>query len=227
MIPANPAALVELPKRRHREMSALTPAEAARFLAAAREDRCGLLFELLLVTGARPSEALALTWTDLDVQHRTLSIVRTLVRVDGAWQFADTKTPRSRRSVPISADLTSRLEEHRLAQGEERLRLGPEYARHGLIFASAVGEPLDLHNLRPRHFRKILKRAGLPPTLRLYDLRHSCASLLLAAGEHPKVVSERLGHASTAMTLDVYSHVVPSMQRAATDRLEAILSGGA
>ena len=81
-------------------------------------------------------------------------------------------------------------------------------------------------HLRPRHFRKVLERAGLPPTLRLYDLRHSCATLLLAAGEHPKVVSERLGHASTAMTLDVYSHVVPSMQRAASEKLEAILSGG-
>ncbi len=148
------------------------------------------------------------------------------MRTKASWQLADTKTPRSRRSVPLPAEIMRRLQERRAAQAEERLRAGPLYAGHGLIFATATGEPIDLHSLRPRHFRKVLERAGFPLTLRLYDLRHSCASLLLAAGEHPKVVSERLGHASTAMTLDVYSHVVPSMQRAASEKLEAILLGG-
>jgi integrase len=205
---------------------ALTPADAARFLEAARGDRFGLLFELLLVTGARPSEALAWTWADLDTEYATISTVRSLVRTQDGWELADTKTSRSRRSVPLPTSIMRRLQEHRAGQAKERLTAGPLYAGHGLLFATATGEPIDLHNLRQRQFRRVLKRAGLPCTLRLYDLRHSCATLLLAAGEHPKVVSERLGHASTAMTLDVYSHVVPSMQRAATDKLEAILSGG-
>jgi integrase len=84
---------------------------------------------------------------------------------------------------------------------------------------------MKLRNLLRRHFKPILKRAGLPDSIRLYDLRHSCATLLLAAGENPKIVSERLGHASIVLTLDTYSHVLPSMQQAATEKLETILFG--
>ena len=88
------------------------------------------------------------------------------------------------------------------------------------------GGPLMPRNLKRRHFRPILERAKLPQDFRLYDLRHSCATLLLAAGEHPKVVSERLGHATVTLTLDVYSHVLPTMQEAATEKLERMLFAG-
>jgi len=162
MIPANPAALVEVPKKSHHEMKALGPEEAARFLEAAREDRFGLLFELLLVTGARPSEALAWTWADLDVEHASLSTVRSLVRTESGWQLAETKTPRSRRSVPLPASSMRRLQEHRRAQAEERLQLGAEYAGHGLIFATATGKPLDLHNLRPATSARCSSARGSP-----------------------------------------------------------------
>lgn len=94
-----------------------------------------------------------------------------------------------------------------------------------LIFATREGTPLLLRNLTRRHFQPILKRAGLPATLRLYDLRHSCATLLLSAGENPKIVSERLGHASIVLTRDTYSHGLPSIQQAATEKLERILYG--
>jgi len=92
-----------------------------------------------------------------------------------------------------------------------------------LVFASSHGTPLLPRNLHRRHFKPLLKRAGLDESLRLYDLRHSCATLLLSEGENPKVVSERLGHASITLTLDTYSHVLPSMQKAASDKLEDLL----
>ena len=115
------------------------------------------------------------------------------------------------------------LIEHKRQQSQERLRLGSEWQDNGLVFATVLGTPLNISNLTAKHFKPALKRAGLPKTIRLYDLRHTCATLLLGAGENPKVVSERLGHASIVLTLDVYSHVLPDMQKAATNKLENIL----
>ncbi len=97
-----------------------------------------------------------------------------------------------------------------------------EYTNHGFVFAGKTGEPLDERNIVNRHFKPVLKEAGLP-IIRLYDLRHTCATLLLSAGENPKVVSERLGHASITLTMDTYSHVLPDMQEAATKKLEDML----
>jgi integrase len=107
------------------------------------------------------------------------------------------------------------------------LKLGQHYQQHDLVFATSEGGPLAPRNLKRRHFRPVLERAKLPRTFRLYDLRHTCATLLFAAGEHPKVVSERLGHSSIVLTLDTYSHVLPSMQKAATDKLTGILFNNA
>lgn len=112
---------------------------------------------------------------------------------------------------------------HKRKQAEERLKAGAEYQNHDLVFATIEGTPLMMRNLLRRYFKPILKRAQLSANLQLYDLRHSCATLLLAANEHPKVVSERLGHASITLTLDTYSHVLPSMQQAASEKLESLL----
>jgi integrase len=105
---------------------------------------------------------------------------------------------------------------------ERRLLLGAAYQNPDLIVASGAGGFADDHNIGARHYKPLLQRAGLP-LIRLYDLRHSCATLLLAAGEHPKVVQERLGHSTIALTLDVYSHVVPGMQERASHKLEVLL----
>ena len=121
--------------------------------------------------------------------------------------------------------MTKALKEHHRRQAEERFAVGDDYAAHDLVFAMPNGEPVELRNLVRRHFKAIIKKAGLPTSLRLYDLRHSCATLLLAQGEHPKVVSERLGHASITLTLDTYSHVLPTMQQQAAKRLETVLFG--
>jgi integrase len=225
LLPRNPAALVELPKQPRKEMSALSPDEAARFVAACDQDRWGIVFKLALATGMRPGEYLALQWKDVDLSDGRLTVQRTLYwnRRGGGWQFGQTKTSRSRRSIPLPLSVTRALALHKRSQAEDRLRAGTEYTSRDLVFATTDGGPLMPQNLFRRHYRPILRRAGLPESIRLYDLRHSCATLLLAANENPKVVSERLGHASITLTLDTYSHVLPSMQHAASEKLERIL----
>jgi integrase len=141
------------------------------------------------------------------------------------WYFGKTKTKKSRRTVPLSSSLIKMLKAHRLEQNKRRLRLGTLYENHNLVFASEFGTPVHIENLRNRHFQRVLEEIGLPGFLRLYDLRHTCATLLLLAGENPKVVSERLGHSSVTMTLDTYSHVLPNMQKTATAKLEQMLFG--
>jgi len=161
----------------------------------------------------------------VELSKATVTVRRALVwrTKGGGWYFTEPKTSRSRRTIPLPASMIVRLLEHKRRQSEDRLRLGSESQDHGLVFTTALGGPLNISNLTNKHFKPALERAGLPRTIRLYDLRHTCATLLLSAGENPKVVSERLDHASITLTLDVYSHVLPDMQKAATDKLENIL----
>jgi integrase len=164
---------------------------------------------------------------DVDLDRGTVMVRRALVPdSDGGWTFAEAKTRQSLRTVPLPPSVTRVLAEHKRRQAEERLAAGPEYSNKQLVFATPTGEPLDIRNLVNRHFKKVLEAAKLPKSVRLYDLRHSCATLLLAQGEHPKIVSERLGHASITLTLDTYSHVLPTMQQQAAERLESVLFSG-
>lgn len=226
MLQRNPCEFVDLPRMARKEMQALSPEEAGRFLEAARAEKLGIVLSFALATGMRPEEYLALKWSDLDLHAGTATVRRTLVwRKGGGWYFGEPKTSRSRRTIPLPKSLVSELVDHRRRQGESRLKKGADYQNNDLIFASGEGTPIILRNLVRRHFQPVLTCAKLAPTFRLYDLRHSCATLLLSAGENPKVVSERLGHASIVLTLDTYSHVLPSMQQAATEKLERILYG--
>ena len=154
-------------------------------------------------------------------------IQRALVRRgnSGAYHFEEPKTPKSRRTIPLPASLVGALSAHRHTQLAARLKLGAVWTDLDLIFCSEIGTPLDPHNIASRHFKPALKRAGLPD-MRLYDLRHTCATLLLSAGENPKVVAERLGHSTIILTLDTYTHVLPDMQQAASDKLEKMLFAG-
>ncbi|HYD50208.1 MAG TPA: tyrosine-type recombinase/integrase [Terriglobales bacterium] len=238
----NPALYVDLPRNQKKEMSALSPDEARAFLQHAADNQWGALFALALTTGMRPGEYLGLRWKDVDLDHCAVMIRQTVTfKSGGTWEFGEPKTPKSARLIPIPPTVAKMLAAHRDKQAQEirdrearerkkqqanSLRPpGSPYKDHGLVFAGDLGQPLELRNLVRRHFKEILKAAELPASLRLYDLRHSCATLLLAEGEHPKVVSERLGHASVTLTLDTYSHVLPTMQQEATDRLEATLFG--
>ena len=181
-----------------------------------------MLFAVALTTGMRPSEYLALKWPDVNFSKGTVSVARTLEPIKGGgWRFADTKRARSRRLIKLQASVLKLLTDHRDAQAREREGNG-DTAAANLIFVNSSGNPLNERNLVQRHFQVILERAKLP-RIRLYDLRHTAATLALGAGVPAKVVSEQLGHASVAFTLDTYSHVLPHMQEAAAAQVEALL----
>jgi integrase len=226
MLIHNPCAAVELPRAERREMKAFSPKDAASFLNAAKENEQGVIFAFALATGMRPEEYLGLKWSDVDLEKGTAVVCRVLVRrKGGGWYFGEPKTSRSRRTVPLPATLVKLMATHRCKQMAVRLKAGAAYQNNDLVFATGEGTPHNSRNLAQRHFQQILEKAKLSLKFRLYDLRHSCATLLLVAGENPKVVSERLGHASVVLTLDTYSHVLPTMQEAASQKLEGILFG--
>lgn len=222
IIARNPSDLVELPKVPHKESRVLSPGEAVHFLEAAAAMPHGLIFEFALLTGMRPEEYLALQWADVDFGRSTSTVRRALIRHKGSWSFQEPKTARSRRTIFLPAPLLQKLAAHRRKQAAQRLQIGSLWQAHDLVFCSETGTPLSIPNLTYRYFRPILEKAELP-RIRLYDLRHSCATLLLIAEENPKVVSERLGHSTIVLTLDTYSHVLPTMQQGATAKLTKLL----
>lgn len=222
LLSRNPSDLVELPKVPHKERRVLSPDEAQKFLKAAAVMLHGLIFEFALLTGMRPEEYLALQWSDIDLTRGTAQVRRALVRHKKSWSFEEPKTARSRRMVFLPAPLLRKLAAHKRQQSEVRLKLGTAWHAHDLVFCGELGTPHTIPNITYRYFRPILTKAKLP-RIRLYDLRHSCATLLLIAEENPKVVSERLGHSTVVLTLDTYSHVLPHMQQSASARLEKLL----
>jgi integrase len=190
------------------------------------ENKHRTLLAFMLCTGARPSECFAVKWSDIDFDRSTVTIQRSVEwlskKQGGSWYFKDTKTKSSRRCVPLPAPMLQQLREHRAAQSEALLKIG---VRTDLVFASSDGTPLQRRNVSRRYFKPALRAAGLPQDLSLYALRHTCATLLLQANVHPKIVAERLGHSSVTLTMDVYSHVLPTMQTEATAQLERMLYG--
>jgi integrase len=224
LIQRNPAELVELPKVQRKERRVLSSEEARRFVSACDEMPRGLIFEFALLTGMRPEEYLAVKWADLDFERCTVQVRRALIRHKKAWSFQEPKTSRSRRTVVLPSFMIEKLMAHKRKQLAQRLLVGSEWQAHDLMFCSEFGTPHSIPNLTYRYFRPILEKAKLP-RIRLYDLRHSCATLLLIAEENPKVVSERLGHSTVVLTLDTYSHVLPTMQEKATARLERMIYG--
>ncbi|HEX9412260.1 MAG TPA: tyrosine-type recombinase/integrase, partial [Ktedonobacterales bacterium] len=132
------------------------------------------------------------------------------------------KTDASRRQVALTVAAVTALRQHRTRQLEERLALGGEWDDRGLVFCNLLGRPIEASNLLQREFYPLLKRAGLPH-VRFHDLRHTAATLLLLQGIHPKVVSEMLGHSQIGITMNLYSHVLPNMQRDATAAMDRLL----
>jgi integrase len=175
----------------------------------------------------RPEEYLGLRWNDVNLDSRIVTVRKVLVWIrHRGFKFAEPKTPKSRRSIPIPGDLVAKLKAHRRRQLEHRMHLGTAYADLNLVFANEIGNPIHYRNLTQRHYEIILKAVDLHRDgFVLYSLRHTCATLLLAAGENPKVVSERPGHSTVRMTLDTYRHVLPDMQRSATEKLSKMIYG--
>jgi len=211
LVPRN-AATVEAPRPTPEEIHPLSEDEARTFLktAQASGDRFEPLYVLAISTGLRRGELLGLRWDDVDLEHGTLRVGRALVRERGHYTLGETKTRRGRRQINLTPRTLNALRVHRKKQLEEKMRRADLYKDHGLIFASGVGTLVHPENMVKRSFKPLLERSGLPE-IRFHDLRHTCATLLLGRGVHPKLVQELLGHATIAMTLDTYSHYLPSM----------------
>lgn len=214
LVPRNVAEAVDPPRVRREEITPLSPAGARSLLAAASGDRFEALFVVALTCGLRQGEVLGLKWPDVDLEARTLRVNRQVQRLGrdgstGKLAFSEPKNA-SRRTVPLTPIAVEALRRHGKRQAEARMRLGSLYEDEGLVFASEIGTPLDAQNVVNRSFKPLLERAGLP-SIRFHDLRHTCATLLLGKGVHPKLVQTQLGHASIGITMDLYSHWSPAM----------------
>jgi integrase len=225
LVPRNVARLVSPPRVEHPEPQPLTPEQARAFLAAVSEDRLAALYALALGLGARQGELLGLTWADIDLADRTVSIRHTLQRYDGEWHLDPPKTERSRRTIALPASLVEMLRAHRSRQLEERLRAGAAWqgsAWGDLVFANEIGEPLSGSQLT-RDFQAVLAALCLPRQ-RFHDLRHAAATFMLSEGVSLRTTMELLGHSTIAVTANTYSHVLPELQRDATERVSALLA---
>jgi len=220
----NVAAQARPPRARRVEMHTWTAAEVGTFLASVREDRLYAAWLLLATLGLRRGELLGLRWPDVDLTTGRIAIRHTLVMVDGKPAVAEPKTAKGRRSLTLAPQVLEALRGHRARQAAERLCWGVDYTDSGLV-TTEDGRPMHPETLSGLFVRQA-KRVGLPP-IRLHDLLHSVASILLAQGVHPKVVSEQLGHATIALTLDTYSHVIPSLQQEAAGVMAAAILGSA
>jgi len=232
MLHRNPSSAVDLPRMVRKEMKAMSPVEASRFLESVKGTRHYALFNFALTTGMRPQEYLALKWFDVDLEKGMATVRRAIVwkrEKGGGWDFAEPKTSRSRRTIPLLASTVKALLEHKRQQGIRRLRMGSEWQDHGLVFPTSIGTPYTLSSLTHKWFKPALIKAQLSG-FNLYSLRHTHATILLANGENAKVASERLGHSTIVLTLDTYSHVLPDMQQhaavsASRSCFSAVLAG--
>jgi integrase len=229
LVSRNVCDLVTPPRRVRFEIQPFTLEQVQSFFAAIRGHKWELLFNLALATGMRQGELLGLKWQDINFSTGTLQVRRMLTRVSSETSVrvfieAEPKTQQSRRSITIASFAFEALKQHRLRQLEIRLKADTLWEEHDYVFCTLVGT-----HLRPSHvvdeFKKILKRAGLP-AIRFHDLCHSTATLLLSLGVHAKVVQEMLGHTQISMTMDISSHVLPSMQVDAVHRLNDLLKEG-
>jgi len=221
LIPYNPAIHIELAAENPKRPRPWTVEQAQTFLRKTSDDRLATLYRLMLVTGLRRGETVGLRWEDVDLDGRCLFVVQQITEVRGSAVVGTPKTKRGTRIVPLDATTVHHLRAHREVQELEKSAWGPAWNDQRLVFTREDGR-----NLRPeyvtRHFQNLAANAGLP-VIRLHDLRHTNASLALAAGVDLKVVSERLGHSTTAITADLYTHVHRGVGRAAADKIASVL----
>jgi integrase len=214
LIPSSPAAGVKRPKMEQQEISILDDVQVRALLAEARGVRLGAFFALAVYSGLREGELLALQWSDIDLERRTVRVERTLAQVKGAFLVKEPKTKRSRRTVTVPQAVLDLLLEHKKAMLAE----GNVSAS---VFCTRTGGYIARSNLIHQVFQPLLKRAGLSG-VRIHDLRHTHASHLLANGVPLKDVSLRLGHSSEALTLKVYAHLLPSSGQELQTKLERL-----
>jgi integrase len=220
LLVSNPCEGVDRPRAVRPEVAHLAREEVARLLEAAKGDRLEALYVLAVASGLRLGELLGLRWRDVSLRAGEVTVRRTLIEnvTTGQRTLEEPKTARSRRTVGLPAFAVAALRRHRDALGA-----APHPDR--LVFADRLGQPIRRSNLHRRSYKPLLERAKLP-RVSFHALRHTHATLALEAGVHPRIVQERLGHASIELTLGTYSHAVPRLDRDAAERLDTLLGEG-
>ena len=219
----NVAMLVDPPRVPHTEIAPLTPSQARTLLEAAKGDRLEALYSVALALGLRQGEALGLRWEDVDFESGLIHVRFELQRIERQNRLVELKTRRSHRTLAMPPYIAGQLKEHGARQREDRVLLGPEWHVSDFVFTSQTGRPLS-GTYVTHAFQRLLKRAGLPKK-RFYDLRHSCATLLLVQGVPARVVMEILGHSQIGLTMNTYTHVLPELSRAAANGMQKFLDG--
>ncbi len=223
LVVRNVANVVKPPRVARVTMNTLSSEEVSRFLDAARETDYFVYFSTLLYTGLRRGELLALRWRNLDFESATLRVVETAYKLgDGRYMIKEPKTAQSRRTVTLPPSMVELFKVYRTDQELLRIQLGVSLNADDFVFIRLDGSPIN-PNAVTLAFRRIINKAGLKD-LKIHGFRHTHASLMLTAGVHSKVVSERLGHANIGITLDIYSHVLPGLQEAAAEKFDMIFN---
>ena len=216
LVRTNAAADVELPQVRRGDLRAWDTDQISRFLHHVESDRLGPLWRFLIATGVRRGESLGLRWSDVDLDAATVMIRRQRVVVGGHVVEGAPKTKAGQRTIAVDAATAATLRSWRSTQAAERLVMGAGWGNDvGLVFTQPDGTSLYPQTITAS-FKRISLDLGLP-TIGVHGLRHSSATMMLSSGLSPKVVSQRLGHSTVAITLDTYSHVLPAHDQAAAD----------
>lgn len=216
LILSNPCELVTKPKAPKKAMKFWDKDQLKKFLKLAENDRLYALYVLAITCGLRLGELFGLKWSDLNVKSSTLAVQRIVLELSGKIHIGEPKTAKGKRNIFLTNFAIDALLEHRKKMNAEGL--DSEW-----IFCDTLGKPLRKTNFRKRSFLKLISQSKLP-SLRFHDLRHSAATLLFSQGVHPKIVQELLGHAQISITLDTYSHVLPSLMQESATKLDAIFS---
>ena len=224
LIAKNPTSLVDRPKATKKQVKVWDVPEVTTFLEHAKGSRYYIAFLLAVTTGMRQGEILALQWKDIDFENGFLRVTQILSH-DGKEILPYTKTKSGTRTIDLPDETIAELKKHKVRIAKEKLAAGPDiYTDLDLVVCSENGTPTNAGNIR-RAFNSAIEKANVPK-IRFHDLRHTHATLLLKQGANPKIVAERLGHADTRITLDTYSHLLPSMQKETAKQFGKMLFGG-
>lgn len=221
LVGRNPVSSVTPPRVPQKEMQVLDDNQARQLLIAAQGDRYEAMYYLAITTGLRQGELLGLMWEDIDFSSGVLHVKRQLQRVPGnGVRLSEPKTKAGRRQIQLGPECVNQLITHRKSQDIERE--GDRWDERGLVFPSSVGTPTGQRNLH-RSYKRLLKKAGLPD-IRFHDLRHTAATLMLLNGIPLIIVSRRLGHSKSSVTLDIYGHYIPGMQAEAAAMMDELVT---
>lgn len=224
LLERNVVSLVSTPRVPRPDMCVLTAEQAQKLVTEASGNFLEALFIVAITTGARVGELLGISWSDVNLQTGKLQIRRALGRkAKIGLVFSEPKTQQSRRTIQLTDLAINALKNHQLRQQQLKGYGEPDWNEHNLVFCNHVGRPFDHSSMVKDYFHPLLVKVGLP-SIRFHDLRHTAATLMFQLDVHPKVVQEMLGHSSISVTLDTYSHVIPTMQERAVERLSSLLT---